>query len=99
MTDPIFSPAAQYDIEGIYDYTAQQWGVTQAEHYVGTLRDICYGLAQGKKKGRDIGYVRTGYRKKASGSHFIFYQELSLGIEIVRILHQRMDFESHLSQI
>ena len=96
MTDLIFSPAARNDIEGIYDYTAQNWGVAQAEHYVGALRDTCHGLAAGNQRGRDIGHVRAGYRKKASGSHFIFYQELSSGIEIVRVLHQRMDFERHL---
>lgn len=96
MTDLIFSPAAQNDIEGIYDYTAQQWGAAQAEHYVGALRDICHGLAQGKQQGRDIGHVRVGYRKKASGSHFIFYRESSAGIEIVRVLHRRMDLTRHL---
>jgi plasmid stabilization system protein ParE len=29
------------------------------------------------------------------GSHFVFYRITAEGIDVVRILHQRMDFEQH----
>ena len=40
--------------------------------------------------------VRTGYRKYPAGSHLLFYRLTPDGIDIVRILLQRMDFERHL---
>ena len=44
----------------------------------------------------DISDVRQGYRKIRSGSHVIFFKVTGEGIDVVRILHQRMDFERHL---
>ncbi|MGO6906753.1 type II toxin-antitoxin system RelE/ParE family toxin, partial [Rhizobium ruizarguesonis] len=39
MTGIIFSPAAQTDIEKIWDYTATSWNVDQAERYIQDIRD------------------------------------------------------------
>jgi toxin ParE1/3/4 len=46
--------------------------------------------------GRDCGHIRDGYRKYASGSHVLFYRLADDGVDIVRILHERMDFGRHL---
>jgi toxin ParE1/3/4 len=40
--------------------------------------------------------LQGGYRKRAVGSHVIFYVSRGDQTEIVRILHQNMDVESHL---
>ena len=94
----IFSPAAKADFEEIYDYSVERWNLEQAERYVLRLHSICLRLASGELAGRDAGFVRRGYYKQAAGSHFIFYKLLDgAGIEVVRILHQRMDVNRHLS--
>ncbi|MDP7545873.1 MAG: type II toxin-antitoxin system RelE/ParE family toxin [Alphaproteobacteria bacterium] len=80
----------------MYNYTAGRWGLTQAETYIGELRDVCHELADGVRKGRDVGSIRAGYRKQICGSHFVFYRTTVAGLEIVRILHQRMNVEFHL---
>ena len=97
MTSLIFSPAAQADIDGIYDYTADNWGTTQAERYVGEIRDACLSVAKGGKRSQKVDHIRRGYRRLTVGSHFIFYKSSSAGIEIVRVIHQRMDAERQLS--
>ena len=44
MQQLLFSPAAQNDLESIYDYTFETWGVDQAEYYVRELHKVCnYG--------------------------------------------------------
>jgi toxin ParE1/3/4 len=64
---------------------------------VGAIRAACNILLQNPDTGQDAGTVRAGYRKQRSGSHFIFYRQISGGgIEIIRVLHQQMDFASHL---
>ena len=45
MSRLIFAPAAQADIDSIYDYTAERWGPDQAERYVMQIRDLCLELA------------------------------------------------------
>ena len=97
MTHLVFSPKAQGDIDGIYIYTADNWSVARAERTIGEVRDACHGLAAGTRRGREVDHVRRGYWRIAVGSHFDFYRRTSSEIEIVRVLHQRMDFDVHLS--
>jgi len=47
--------------------------------------------------GRACDEVRPGYRKHAVGSHTLYYRIASADvIDVVRILHQRMDVDRHL---
>jgi len=96
MKPLVFSPGAAEDIDLIWDYTADRWGIGQAERYVLDLRDTCNALSRGDLSGRDGSAIRPGYRKQNCGSHVIFYRESAIEIVIVRILHQRMDFDRHL---
>jgi len=47
-------------------------------------------------RGRACDDIRPGYRKYHVGRHLIFYRESPEGLEIIRILHDRMDIETHL---
>lgn len=61
------------------------------------IRDVCTALATGRRQGRTADEVRAGYRKAAVGSHVLFYRMAVDGtLDIVRILHQRMDVTRHL---
>ncbi len=53
-------------------------------------------LAQEPHLGRVCDEIRQGYRKHHVGRHLIFYRQVAAHIEIIRILHKRMDVESHL---
>ncbi len=46
--------------------------------------------------GRARDDIRKGYRVHHVRRHLIFYRQKSTGIEITRILHDRMDLETHL---
>jgi toxin ParE1/3/4 len=89
-------PKAKLDLSGIWDYTYQEWGLEQAEKYMQTLWQSMQGLIVDPSTSVDIGYVRKGYRKTRTGSHVIFFKLADDGINVVRILHQKMDFERHL---
>jgi toxin ParE1/3/4 len=97
MPHLLFSPAAQNDLENIYDYTLETWGLNQAEHYLRNLHQVCNHLATQKTKGRNADFIRQGYFKKSVGAHFIFYRHPNQKtLEVVRILHQKMNVEAHL---
>lgn len=96
MRQLVLSPAARDDIDGIYEYTFDEWGIDQAERYIDEIMNICRDLASGNKSGRDASEVRADYRSQLANSHIIFYKENNAEISIIRILHQKQYFPAHL---
>jgi toxin ParE1/3/4 len=96
MTRLVLRPRAQRDIEQIWEYTAATWGVEQAEITIRQIQHSVQTLAADPRRGRACDHIRAGYRKYPVGSHVVFYRIGDTGIEVVRILHQSMDFERHL---
>lgn len=94
----ILTKKALADLIEIGCYTQKRWGREQRNTYLAML-DCCFQqLAADPHKGRDCSDIRSGYRKMNVGSHVIFYRQKQIDeIEIVRVLHQRMDFETRLS--
>ena len=90
------SPAAQSDVAEIWDFTAKNWGLDQAEAYIRRIKSAVLTIAEDHRLGRPCDHVRTGYWKYAVGSHILFYKVDQSGVDIVRILHAHMDFERHL---
>lgn len=96
MSRVAYSPAAIADIDSIWDYTADAWGVEQADLYTDRIRDACDELAAGIRLGRPVA-IRDGYFKYAVGRHIVFHVRAGNGIAVIRVLHQKMDAERHLS--
>lgn len=93
MTGYVLSPHARADLSGIWDYTADHWGIDQADHYVREIATACSELARGRRQSRPIDDIRPGYAKLLVGAHVLFFRRNDIGqSEVVRILHQRMDF-------
>ncbi|WCM42304.1 type II toxin-antitoxin system RelE/ParE family toxin [Flavobacterium sp. CBA20B-1] len=94
------SHEANRDIENIWLYTYENWSLEQADRYINLIIDEIEYLAENPKSGKDYGHLRKGYFRSQIKSHFIFYK-ISLKreeIEIIRVLHQRMDIESRLTE-
>jgi len=98
VTGYVLSPAAEADLDGIWQYTSETWDIDQADRYVTQLIEAFSAVATGALRGRPIEEVRTGYLKIAAGSHFIVFRLAGAKIEIIRILHQRMDIPSRLTE-
>ena len=97
MSGFVLSPAARADIEAIWRYTAERWGTEQAERYLRLVQTACEALAEGRRIGRSAEDVRPGYHRAEVGSHILFFRRGEAGgIDIIRILHQRMDIDRHL---
>lgn len=90
-----FSPAAEADIEAIWDYSADNWGPDQADRYTDEIRAACHALATGQKQGTTVD-IRSGYLKCLTGSHVIYFRDQGDHLEIIRVLHGKQDTERHL---
>ncbi len=92
--------AAVSDLYAIGRYTLKNWGKEQYKKYMTQLESCFEQLADDPLKGKDCGEIREGYRKMRVGSHIVFYRMKSAReIEIVRILHSRMDVDRQLKVI
>jgi toxin ParE1/3/4 len=96
MAEVKLTPAAERDLENIWRYTADRWSVEQAETYLDSLLDAMEELADNPSRGRSAEDIRPDYRRQNIGAHVIFYKRATYGITVVRVLHQRMDFDEHL---
>ena len=94
------SQEASQDIENIWLYTFEHWSIEQADRYFNLIMDEIEYLAENPKSGIDYSNVRKGYFRSRIKSHFIFYKmnRKNEEIEIIRILHQRMDVDTRLNQ-
>jgi toxin ParE1/3/4 len=88
---------AKADLMEIGRYTQFHWGRDQRDKYLSML-DACFRqLSANPLHGSDCSDIRSGYRKINAGSHIIFYRQTCEGaIEIVRVLHGRMDIEKRI---
>ncbi len=96
MSRFLLSPRAQKDLDEIWGYSVERWGEERTEIYV---RGLWFGIttvAADSRRGQSCDDIRPGYFKYAVGSHLLFYRLIPDGVDIVRILHKRMDFERHL---
>ncbi len=94
------SHEANWDIENIWLYTYENWSLEQADRYVNLIIDEIEYLAKNPESGKDYGQIRKGYFRSKVKSHLIFYKinQKKKAIEIIRILHQRMDIDSILEE-
>lgn len=89
---------AKRDLKEIGRYTQDVWGREQRNKYLARLDAAFHELATSPQKGRSCEEIRARYRKYQVSRHVIYYRQAADDIEIIRILHDRMDAEAHLSQ-
>lgn len=94
----VLTNAAKADLKSIGRYTEKAWGREQRNRYLALLDASMHDLADNPTLGRDCSEIRVGYRRFRTGKHLLFYRQIEPDqIEIVRILHERMDVEVRLS--
>lgn len=89
------TPAARHDLSRIWDYTEDQWGADQADRYIEDIRTAIERVASTPDRGQACDEIRAGYRVYPTGKHLIFYLWRDASIDIIRILHQRIDPTQH----
>jgi toxin ParE1/3/4 len=96
MSSYVLSPLARKDLREIWSYTAERWGIEQADRYIRGLHRAIETVADDPDRARRCDHIRAGYRKYSAGAHMLFFRVIADEIEVIRVLHQRMDFERHL---
>jgi toxin ParE1/3/4 len=87
------------DLNGIWDYTADEWSEGQADKYYNMLLNTCQDIANNPNLGKNYDGITTDLFGLKVNRHIIFYRKTkSDPIEITRILHERMDLKNRLTE-
>jgi toxin ParE1/3/4 len=86
-----FTAKAEHDLESIIDYTAQEWGASQANTYLDGLESRAQLLAENPDLGTARETLFEGLLSFPYESHILYYKKQAHDIGIVRVLHQHTD--------
>jgi toxin ParE1/3/4 len=89
------SPKAREDMEAVWLYSLTEWGADQTDRYIDDLTAAFRFLVDSPKAGKPSENIRAGYRKYPVIRHVIYYRKTGYGIEIIRVLHDRMLASRH----
>lgn len=86
------------DLADIWNYTFDEWSEQQADDYYNMLISSCQKIAVNPNLfGKRYDEILDGLRGFKAGRHLLFYRMRDGGdVEIIRILHERMDIRNHL---
>jgi toxin ParE1/3/4 len=87
------------DLNGIWEYTLENWSENQADRYYDMLLDICQDIADNPKLGKNYEGIKSDLFGLKANRHVIFYRKSEVNpIEITRILHERMDLKKRITE-
>lgn len=85
------TPEAKKDLLKIWNYTVKVWGEKKAEQYLLNIETKLKLLAENPELGRKRPEINRGYFSFPADKHIIFYLKDINHIQIIGILHGRMD--------
>ncbi|MDI7776030.1 type II toxin-antitoxin system RelE/ParE family toxin [Asticcacaulis sp. EMRT-3] len=92
----VLSNRAVADLGQIWDYSAEQWSVMQADSYIGVIKQACQDVLEGRRIGQTADHIKAGHNKCHVASHTLYFRINGDDLIIVRILHQSMEPGTHL---
>jgi toxin ParE1/3/4 len=97
MANVVLRQAAIDDLNAIWNYTADKWSEEQADNYYESLKLGCNQIGMYPGLGKEYDEIKKNLYGLRKGKHIIFYQIISeKEIEIIRILHERMDIKNRI---
>lgn len=91
----VLTPEADADLKSIWDYTEVSWGQAQVIKYLETLEAEFLSIAQGKSHTRPSPIGEVGLEFIRCEHHYIFVLKTA-PLQIIRLLHERMDYMARL---
>ncbi len=86
-------PQAEADILEIWDYIAEN-SLVEADRWVDRLDEKLALWATQPMMGRERDELATGVRSLPFGRYVVFFEPLSDGIDVIRVLHGSRDIDA-----
>lgn len=91
------SEAADADLERLYEWGIDHYGVRAADEYYDGLIARFSQIADTPQLWQGVDHIRAGYRRSVYGAHSIYYRVEAGGVLIVRVLG-RQNLETSLPE-
>jgi toxin ParE1/3/4 len=99
MADYILTQKSVEDLAIIWNYTFDAWSENQADIYYRTLLDSFQLIADNPYIGKSYMEIQEDLFGLKVNRHIVFYRQSSYKpIEIIRILHVKMDLENRVKE-
>ena len=87
------------DLSDIWNYTLVTWSERQADLYYEMLINFCMEIANNPAIGKNYDGISEELYGLPANKHVIFYKVIANNkVEIVRILHGRMDLKKRIRE-
>ena len=88
------------DLADIWNYTFDEWSERQADDYYNMLIASCQKITTNPQVfGKRYDEIFDRLRGFKADKHLLFYRILDSGdVEIIRILHERMDLRNRMNE-
>jgi len=96
MSSVYYTRDAERDIDNIAEYTVAQWGSEQCAKYIDLLEQTCEVIIPRNARHARPVPERPQLLRWRCERHVVYFRRVRGGIEIVRILHERMLPLTHL---
>jgi toxin ParE1/3/4 len=94
----IISEKALEDLNNIWIYTAENWSTEQANRYYNLIVDEIEFVSNNFETTKDFGDIRKDYKYSKVKSQLIFFKKsIYSEIEVIRILHEKMDIINRIN--
>ncbi len=99
MAKVILRQEAIDDLNDIWAYTLEEWSEKQADKYYSSLEFACIQIGRNPDLGNKYEGLNVNLLGLRIGKHIIYYQIITKDeIEIIRILHERMDLKNRMNE-
>lgn len=95
----VLSSEADLDLDDIFEYTYEEFGMNQAVKYLSDIEEIPFKITFTPEMGRTRNEIKVGLYSIPCGKHVIFYRILSNHIRIVRVLYGAKDIPKNFNQL
>ena len=85
------------DLKRIAEYTERIWGAKQKEKYISHMKTCFDALCHNTNLGKVYGDIDNTLYSHVCQRHMIFYRVGVKSVNIIRVLHQSMDFTAQFS--
>ena len=103
MAQVLRSPRAKNDIKRVLQYTLKKWGEGQAWEYSALIEEALDTVGVDPARGKSVtagpaGVLRFHIRQTGRDARHVLFYRIGVDgtVEIIRLLHDSMDFERHL---
>jgi toxin ParE1/3/4 len=87
------------DLTNIWEYSIEKWSEQQADSYFNLIISSFQEIVNNPETGKNYDGITNDLFGLKTEKHIVFYRKrINQPIEIIRILHERMDLNSRINE-